>query len=113
MPRSTTPSGSGRWRSTSRSSTPTTSSWRSRRSCSRTRARSQKLYVKSPVTGQQIPLSTFAKFDTQHVTYLSINHQSQFPAVTLSFNLAPGVALGEAVDADQPGRRRTWACRPR
>ena len=59
----------------------------------------EKLYVKSPVTGQQIPLSTFAKFDTQHVTYLSINHQSQFPAVTLSFNLAPGVALGQAVDA--------------
>jgi len=59
----------------------------------------QKLYVKSPVTGQQVPLSTFAKFDTQHVTYLSINHQSQFPAVTLSFNLGPGVALGQAVDA--------------
>jgi hydrophobe/amphiphile efflux-1 (HAE1) family protein len=58
----------------------------------------EKLYVKSPVTGQQIPLSTFAKFDTKHVTYLSINHQSQFPAVTLSFNLAPGVALGQAVD---------------
>ena len=31
--------------------------------------------------------------------YLSINHQGQFPAVTLSFNLAPGVALGQAVDA--------------
>ena len=58
-----------------------------------------KLYVKSPVTGQQIPLSTFAKFDTQHVGYLSINHQSQFPAVTLSFNLAPGYSLGQAVDA--------------
>jgi HAE1 family hydrophobic/amphiphilic exporter-1 len=58
-----------------------------------------RLYVKSPVTGQQIPLSTFAKFDTQHVTYLSINHLSQFPAITLSFNLAPGVSLGEAVDA--------------
>ncbi|HVY80576.1 MAG TPA: efflux RND transporter permease subunit, partial [Steroidobacteraceae bacterium] len=58
-----------------------------------------KLYVKSPVTGQQIPLSTFAKFDTQHVGYLSINHQGQFPAVTLSFNLAPGYSLGEAVDA--------------
>jgi hydrophobe/amphiphile efflux-1 (HAE1) family protein len=59
----------------------------------------EKLYVKSPVTGQQIPLSTFAKFNTQHVGYLSINHQDQFPAVTLSFNLAPGVALGQAVDA--------------
>src|ERR1700722_20036350 len=59
----------------------------------------KKLYIKSPITGQQVPLSTFAKFNTQQVTYLSINHQGQFPAVTLSFNLAPGVALGEAVDA--------------
>jgi hydrophobe/amphiphile efflux-1 (HAE1) family protein len=57
-----------------------------------------KLYIKSPVTGQQVPLSTFARFDTQHVTYLSINHQGQFPAVTISFNLAPGVALGQAVE---------------
>jgi hydrophobe/amphiphile efflux-1 (HAE1) family protein len=60
-----------------------------------------KIYVKSPVTGQQIPLSTFVRFDTQHVGFLSINHQGQFPAVTLSFNLAPGVALGQAVDAIQ------------
>ncbi len=60
-----------------------------------------KLYVKSPVTGQQVPLSAMAKFDTQHVTYLSINHLSQFPAITLSFNLAPGAALGDAVDAIQ------------
>jgi len=59
----------------------------------------KKLYIKSPLTGQQVPLSTFAKFNTQQVTYLSINHQGQFPAVTLSFNLAPGVALGDAVDA--------------
>jgi multidrug efflux pump subunit AcrB len=61
----------------------------------------EKLYVKSPVTGQQVPLSAMAKFDTQHVTYLSINHLSQFPAITLSFNLAPGAALGDAVDAIQ------------
>jgi multidrug efflux pump subunit AcrB len=46
-----------------------------------------------------VPLSTFAHFDTHHVSYLSINHQGQFPAVTLSFNLAPGAALGDAVDA--------------
>jgi multidrug efflux pump subunit AcrB len=39
------------------------------------------------------------KYDTQQVTYLSINHQGQFPAVTLSFNLAAGAALGDAVDA--------------
>jgi hydrophobic/amphiphilic exporter-1 (mainly G- bacteria), HAE1 family len=58
-----------------------------------------RIYVKSPVNGQMIPLSTFVKFDTEHVTFLSINHQGQFPAVTLSFNLGPGVALGEAVDA--------------
>ncbi len=58
-----------------------------------------KLYVKSPVTNQQVPISTFAHFDTQHVSYLSVNHQSQFPAVTLSFNLAAGAALGDAVDA--------------
>ncbi|HWS66432.1 MAG TPA: efflux RND transporter permease subunit [Steroidobacteraceae bacterium] len=60
-----------------------------------------KIYIKSPVSGQQTPLSTFVKFDTQHATFLSINHQAQFPAVTLSFNLAPGVALGQAVDAIQ------------
>jgi HAE1 family hydrophobic/amphiphilic exporter-1 len=58
-----------------------------------------KLYIKSPVTGQQVPLSTFAHFDTQHVSLLSVNHQAQFPAVTLSFNLAPGAALGDAVTA--------------
>jgi len=58
-----------------------------------------KIYVKSPATGMMVPLSTFVKFDTQHVTFLSINHQGQYPAVTLSFNLAPGAALGDAVDA--------------
>jgi multidrug efflux pump subunit AcrB len=59
----------------------------------------KKLYLKSPLNGQMVPLSAMTKFDTQHVTYLSINHQGQFPAVTLSFNLAPGAALGDAVDA--------------
>lgn len=58
-----------------------------------------KLYITSPLTGEQVPLSTFAKFDTAHVAFLSVNHQGQFPAVTLSFNLAPHVALGQAVDA--------------
>ena len=60
-----------------------------------------RLYVKSPITGMQVPLSTFAKFDTTHTSYLSINHQGQFPAVTISFNLAPGEALGDAVTAIQ------------
>jgi hydrophobe/amphiphile efflux-1 (HAE1) family protein len=58
-----------------------------------------KIYIKSPLTGQQVPLSAFTRFDTGHTSYLSINHQGQFPAVTLSFNLAPGVALGDAVKA--------------
>ncbi|HEY3656288.1 MAG TPA: multidrug efflux RND transporter permease subunit [Steroidobacteraceae bacterium] len=58
-----------------------------------------KLYLKSPLTGQMVPLSTMTQYDTQRVAYLSINHQGQFPAVTLSFNLAPGAALGDAVDA--------------
>ncbi len=60
-----------------------------------------KLYIKSPTTGQQVPLSTFVHFDTRHVGYLSVSHQGQFPAVTLSFNLAPGAALGDAVEAIQ------------
>jgi hydrophobe/amphiphile efflux-1 (HAE1) family protein len=58
-----------------------------------------KLYLKSALTGQMVPLSAMTQYDTHQVTYLSIQHQGQFPAVTLSFNLAPGAALGEAVDA--------------
>jgi hydrophobe/amphiphile efflux-1 (HAE1) family protein len=60
-----------------------------------------KIYIKSPTTGQQVPLSTFAKYNTRSVSYLSISHQGQFPAVTLSFNLRPGAALGQAVTAIQ------------
>src|SRR6516225_3246066 len=58
-----------------------------------------KIYVIGP-GGTQIPLSTFAHFGSK-VDALSINHQGQFPAVTLSFNLAPGVSLGQAVDKIQ------------
>jgi len=58
-----------------------------------------KIYITSPVTGKQVPLSTFVHFDTDHTALLSVSHQGQFPAVTLSFNLAPGAALGDAVDA--------------
>jgi multidrug efflux pump subunit AcrB len=57
-----------------------------------------KLYVKSQ-NGQAVPLSTFVKMDNNKVAPLSISHQSQFPAVTISFNLAQGTALGQAVDA--------------
>ena len=57
-----------------------------------------KLYVRS-AGGQVVPISAFAKWTTVPVQPLSISHQSQFPAVTISFNLAQGVALGQAVDA--------------
>jgi hydrophobe/amphiphile efflux-1 (HAE1) family protein len=58
-----------------------------------------KIYIKSQTSNQMVPLSSFVKYDTRHVTFLSINHQGQFPAVTLSFNLAPDAALGDAVIA--------------
>jgi multidrug efflux pump len=55
------------------------------------------LYVKSG-TGAQVPLSAFSHV-VQSNAALTINHQGQFPVVTLSFNLAPGVSLGEATKA--------------
>ena len=55
----------------------------------------QGLYVRSS-TGTQVPLSAFTHYETQN-TALAVNHQGQFPAVTISFNLGEGVALGDAV----------------
>jgi HAE1 family hydrophobic/amphiphilic exporter-1 len=52
-----------------------------------------------------VPLSAFAKWTTTPVAPLSISHQSQFPAVTISFNLAPGMALGQATEAVQQAER--------
>src|ERR1700721_4553240 len=52
------------------------------------------IYVKSS-TGQQVPLSAFTHFEPGAGS-LAVNHQGQFPVVTLSFNLAPGVSLGAA-----------------
>jgi multidrug efflux pump len=52
------------------------------------------LYVKSS-SGTQVPLSAFSHLEQSNAT-LAINHQGQFPVVTLSFNLAPGASLGEA-----------------
>jgi hydrophobe/amphiphile efflux-1 (HAE1) family protein len=57
-----------------------------------------KLYVKSS-TGQAVPLRSFVKWSSTPVQPLSISHQSMFPAVTISFNLAQGAALGDAVTA--------------
>ena len=57
------------------------------------------VYVQSP-TGAEVPLSTFTKYIPSN-TSLSVNHAGQFPAVTISFNLPGGVALGDAVEAIQ------------
>ena len=57
------------------------------------------IYVHSS-TGSQVPLASFSRFQTSN-TALAVNHQGQFPVVTLSFNLAPGVSLGEATQAIQ------------
>jgi multidrug efflux pump len=55
------------------------------------------IYVPSR-NGAMVPLSAFSHLQTKS-TSLAVNHQSQFPAVTTSFNLAPGAALGDAVSA--------------
>ncbi len=57
------------------------------------------IYVKSPTTGADVPLSSFVHWTTVPVQPLSISHQGQFPAVTISFNLAPNVSLGAATQA--------------
>jgi hydrophobe/amphiphile efflux-1 (HAE1) family protein len=59
------------------------------------------LYLTSPLTGEQVPLNALVKQTTQPTAVLAVNHQSQFPSVTLSFNLAPGIALSQAVAAIQ------------
>ena len=55
-----------------------------------------RLHIPGP-NGVQVPLSTVARF-TNKVAPLTVNHQGQFPAVTVSFNLTPGIALGQAVE---------------
>jgi HAE1 family hydrophobic/amphiphilic exporter-1 len=57
------------------------------------------IYVKSS-SGQQVPLSTLVD-SVVTVAPLVVNHQGQFPSVTISFNLVPGTAIGQAVDAIQ------------
>jgi multidrug efflux pump len=49
-------------------------------------------------TGGQVPLSAFTHLETRSVP-ITVNHQGQFPVITLSFNLAPNASLGDAVDA--------------
>jgi HAE1 family hydrophobic/amphiphilic exporter-1 len=64
------------------------------------------IYIRSPTTGEQVPLAAFAKWTTRKVEPLSISHQGQFPAVTISFNLAQGASLGTATQAIQDAERQ-------
>ncbi|GAC1630846.1 MAG: multidrug efflux RND transporter permease subunit MuxB [Candidatus Acidiferrum sp.] len=61
------------------------------------------IYVRSS-NGPQIPLSAFTRVETDSAP-LTLNHQGQFPVVTVSFNLAPDASLGHAVDAINATKR--------
>jgi len=63
----------------------------------------QNIYVRSS-SGTPVPLASFTRFAPSN-TPLAVNHQSQFPSVTISFNLAPGVSLGEATQAIDGAKR--------
>jgi multidrug efflux pump len=62
------------------------------------------IYVNGP-TGAMVPLSAFARFERTS-TSLAVNHQSQFPSVTVSFNLASGASLGDAVKVVDAEKQR-------
>ncbi len=80
------------------SSAPSLSALPSQQATAGTAAGAQTATATTPATGAMIPLSAIAKF-TQQRTSLAVNHQGQYPAVTLTFNLAPNVSLGQAVTA--------------
>ena len=63
----------------------------------------QNIYLKA-TNGQPIPLSAFTHYEPSN-TPLAVNHQGQLPSVTISFNLAPGISLGQATDAIETAER--------
>jgi HAE1 family hydrophobic/amphiphilic exporter-1 len=67
------------------------------------------VYLISPLTQKPVPLSLLVKVDAGARASLAISHQGQFPAATLSFNLAPGVSLGQATDAVERAREALGA----
>jgi HAE1 family hydrophobic/amphiphilic exporter-1 len=67
------------------------------------------LYLKSPITNKLVPLSLFVRVDPLGHNSLSIAHQGQLPAVTLSFNLPSGVALGQVTKAIEQARLQLGA----
>ena len=67
------------------------------------------MHVVSPRTGKPVPLSLLVKVDTHKIRSLSVSHQSQLPAATLSFNLSPGVSLGQATAAIEQAKDQIGA----
>jgi HAE1 family hydrophobic/amphiphilic exporter-1 len=67
------------------------------------------LYILSTTTGKSVPLSMFVKAAQSGTSSLTVNHQGEYPSTTLSFNLAPGVALSQATKAVQDARDQLGA----
>ena len=67
------------------------------------------VFLLSPLTNKTVPLSQFVKVDSTGTSSLTVNHQGEYPAATLSFNLAPGVALSQATDAVAAAREKLGA----
>jgi multidrug efflux pump len=63
----------------------------------------QNIYLRS-TTGTAVPLAAFTHYEPSN-TPLAVNHQGQLPSVTISFNLAPGISLGEATQAIEKAQR--------
>ena len=110
--RSTTPSASARSRRSTRRSTSTTSCWRSRPQLPAEPGRAEDDLREVARRARQVPLSAIARF-APSTTPLAVNHQGQFPSVTLSFNLAPGRGARRRRRRDPGGRARRSACRRR
>ncbi len=72
----------------------------------------QSVYLLSPITGEGGAAFHFVKIDPNGSSSLTVNHQSEYPAVTISFNLAPGVALSRRRRPSRT-RARSWGRRPR
>ncbi len=67
------------------------------------------VYLLSPTTGKTVPLSHFVRFDPMATSSLTVSHQSEFPAATLAFNLAPGVSLSQATEVIEGAKAKLGA----
>jgi len=68
-----------------------------------------RIFMVSPLTGKEVPLSYLVKANPDATSSLTISHQGLFPATTISFNLAPGTALGQATQAVERARVKLGA----